>query len=255
MLKRSQKNQCLANGKPIGVIGDPLNYGLNYYAIGVGTHIPPETVNALSYWMNVLMVCNPADPEGECPDGNLYSFYPANAGSGEECGYVANPLTGSNLNAGAIAGIVVGCVVFVVLLGLVWHVVAQAKQRERYRKRLVQQISRNITIGPSASTLSAEKLVEELNCISKNGDGKITKEALKAWLDDDKLGSLSDSDFEALWSALSNKKNLVDPITFCAVLGTCGAEFESTYNEQQKMSKEEKILFASRRLSARNIET
>ena len=248
VLTRYQNDECLANGKPIGVIGDPLSFGLNYYAIGVGNHIPPETVNTLSYWMLVMMSCAPGSDK--CPDGNFYSFYSDDVGTGEECGYVSDPTSGSNLSGGAIAGIVIGCVAFAALVGIAWHMIQANKQRARYRKRLVQQVARNITIGPSPSQLDADSIANELKHIGKNKDGTISKDALKEWMNDDKLGALSDADFEVLWSALdSNNSGLIDPVEFCAVLGTCGPEFESTYNEQQRMSKEQKLQWASQRLS------
>jgi ABC-type amino acid transport substrate-binding protein/Ca2+-binding EF-hand superfamily protein len=248
VLTRFQNDECLANGKPIGVIGEPLNFGLNFDAIGVGNHIPPETVNTLSYWMVVMMSC--AAGSEECPDGNFHSFYSGNLGTGKECGYVQNPSTGSNLSSGAIAGIIVGLCAFVALAGIAWHKIQANKQQARFRKRLVQQVARNITIGRSPSQLDADAIANELKHIGKNKDGTISKPALKDWMNDDKLGALSDDDFEALWSALdADNSGLVDPVEFCAVLGTCGPEFESTYNEQQRMRKEEKLQWASQRLS------
>ena len=88
------KNMCTTDdGKPIGVIGEPMGYGLNYYAIGVGNHVPSDTVNTLSYWMNVMMTCVPGSTE--CPDGNFYTFYKSHnmGGDGSECGYVDYPVT------------------------------------------------------------------------------------------------------------------------------------------------------------------
>lgn len=248
VLTRYQNDECVANGKPIGVIGEPLNFGLNFDAIGVGNHIPPETVNALSYWMVVMMSC--AAGSEECPDGNFHSFYSGNLGTGNECGYVQNPSTESNLSSGAIAGIIIGLCAFVALAGIAWHKIQASKQRARYRKRLVQQVARNITIGPSPSQLDADSIAKELKHIGKNKDGTISKHALKEWMSDEKLGALSGDDFEALWSALdADNSGLVDPVEFCAVLGTCGPEFETTYNEQQRMRKEEKLRWASQRLS------
>ena len=86
------ENMCTTDdGKPIGVIGEPMGYGLNYYAIGVGNHVPSDTVNTLSYWMNVMMTCVPGSTE--CPDGNFYTFYKSHdmGGDGSECGYVDYP--------------------------------------------------------------------------------------------------------------------------------------------------------------------
>ena len=85
MLQFSREEKCTANDKPIGIIGDPMPFGLNYYAIGVGNHVPVETVDTLSYWMNVVMTCIPGSKN--CPDGNFYSMYMSHIGDGTECGY------------------------------------------------------------------------------------------------------------------------------------------------------------------------
>lgn len=103
VLQFSKEGNCTANGKPIGVIGSPMEYGLNYYAFGVGNHIPTETVNTLSYWMNVMMNCVPFTEN--CPDGNFHTFYEAHIGNGGECGYEDPPtLTseGSRLIGGRV---------------------------------------------------------------------------------------------------------------------------------------------------------
>ena len=62
-----------------------MPFGLNYYAIGVGNHVPSETVDTLRYWMNVLMTCIPGSKN--CPDGKFYSMYMSHIGDGTECGY------------------------------------------------------------------------------------------------------------------------------------------------------------------------
>jgi len=134
VLRQSQQNRCLANDKPIGVIGDPMGFGLSHYAIGVRRDIPIGVVDALSYWMNVLMACNPLDPNGGCPKGNLASFFEGTGGTGAECGYVLHPPPMSSLSSGAIAGIVLGVVAFVVIVGIIWHRYRLARQKQRCAK-------------------------------------------------------------------------------------------------------------------------
>ena len=59
MLKRNILNfylqdKCLANGKPIGVIGEPLRYGLNYMAFGIRVDMPDEVIKTINFWLQAL---------------------------------------------------------------------------------------------------------------------------------------------------------------------------------------------------------
>jgi ABC-type amino acid transport substrate-binding protein len=63
-------DQCtVSDGRPIGLIGQPMDFGLSHYAIGIRRDVPREVEQTLSYWLNVLMSCSPQDPDGACPDG------------------------------------------------------------------------------------------------------------------------------------------------------------------------------------------
>lgn len=112
-----------------------MSFGLSHYAIGVRRDIPREVVNTLSYWMNVLMSCNPLDSEGACPDGNLASFYEERGGKGDECGYVLYPATSDSLSGPAIVGIVIASVVFVIALYTIFHQYRLRRQRRLFAKR------------------------------------------------------------------------------------------------------------------------
>jgi hypothetical protein len=155
------------------MIGEPMNSGLSHTAIGVSKAVPREVVDTLSYWINILMICDPNDEFGACPEGNLASFYKKHdGGTGSECGYVMYPQQESSpirLSKGAIAGIVSGAIGFVMLLFAIWHYYTIKKQAKRYKERFVQQIARNIEIGPSPGLIAPEKLAEEILHI---GQGK-----------------------------------------------------------------------------------
>ena len=155
------------------------------------------------------------------------------------------------LSAGAIAGIVIGAVAFVGLLFLALYHIKTKQQERRLKLRFVRQVARNISITSSPNQLSADDIAKELRHISGDGGGAVTKTALKTWLDDGKLGELSDKDFDMLWAALdSDNSGLIDPVEFCTYLSACGDAFDEVNREQQAMSKDERIMFASRRLSA-----
>jgi hypothetical protein len=72
---------------------------------------------------------------------------------------------------------------------------------------------------------------------------------LKTWIDEGKLGNISDNDFNALWSALDlDGSGTVDFVEFCTFLSGCGEAFDEVYDQQEKMSKHEKMKYASSRL-------
>jgi signal transduction histidine kinase len=122
--------------QPIGVIGDPMLFGLSHYAIGVRQGIPHEIVDSISYWMTILITCNPLDPAGPCPEGNFASMYVGRGGTGEECGYVLYPKTSSRLlPAYAVALIVVGCTLALLGTFFVWHRHRLHRQKRQYAKR------------------------------------------------------------------------------------------------------------------------
>lgn len=134
VLRRFEANECMANGMPIGVIGEPMNFGLSHYAIGIRRDLPIEIERTLSYWLNVLMSCNPYDKNGPCPDGNLASFYAKSAGTGSECGYVLYPPSDA-LSPGVIAAIVIVSVIIVIVLYTLFHWYRLARQKRLYAKR------------------------------------------------------------------------------------------------------------------------
>ena len=137
VLRKSRQDQCVdQQNHPIGVIGEPMPFGLSHYAIGIRKDISQTVVNTLSYWMLILMSCNPLDANGACPDGNFATFYKGSGGTGQECGYVAYPEQPSDgLSAGAVAGIVFGIFFFVLLVLMGWHRYRLRKQRRQFDKQ------------------------------------------------------------------------------------------------------------------------
>jgi hypothetical protein len=119
--ERFANGECNVDGKPIGIIGSHLGFGPSQYAVGVKTSIPRNVTDAISYWLNVLMDCAPANDGGACPSsgigGSLHESYLGVLGTGDECGYVGNPEDSSDsaLSGGSIAGIVMSAVAFVLI--------------------------------------------------------------------------------------------------------------------------------------------
>ena len=231
--------------QPIGTIGSPLTFGLNFFAFGVRDGIPIKVVETLDYWLNTLMTCSPT----ECDDGISVLFGKV-GGTGRECGYVQFPPTDNGgIQPKFVVGIVLASVSFVAIVFYILYVYKLKRQEKRIKKRFVQQIARNINIGPSPRCIPADKLIEEVQHIG-NEDGRITKADLLQWMNDIKLEFISDNDFEALWGALDiDRKGEVNPVDFFVFLSACGAEFEEVHKELKTMPKTERLKFAARRLS------
>jgi hypothetical protein len=232
--------------QPIGVIGEPLGYGLNYYAVGIRKDIPIQVVETMNYWLNVMMTCSPND----CGNASMAKLYPINGGTGRECNYVQYPpVKNDGLKPSVVAGIVLGVVIFAALCSTLIYKYKLYQQEQRYKKRFVQQIARNINIGPSPSCIPVDKLAEEVQHIG-NSEGIITKPDLLQWMLDVKLEFISDRDFDALWAAMDpDNLGQVNAIDFFVFLSACGSQFEQVYQEQQSMPKNERLKLAARRLS------
>jgi hypothetical protein len=238
ILQQSEKGQCEADGRPIGVVGEPMPFGLSHYAIGVGRHVNRTVADTLSFWITVFMA-----------DGRLAEFYKGQGGTGKECGYLLNPLEEDLLSNGAITGIVLGAVAFILVPLFIVHRVRLKRQESRFKKRFVQQIARNISIGRRPGSIPAEKLSEEILHIGQGKDF-ISKADLLKWIHDIKLDFISGNDFDALWNAMDIKSTgIVNPVDFVVFLSACGPEFEKVYEEQSKMPKIERLKLAARRLS------
>lgn len=196
--------------------------------------------------------CQPANPEKACPTEaggaeKLFKEYEDVARvEGRVCGYAA---PNGGLSPGAIAGIVIGCVAVACLAMSLYYLRRLKNQKKRYKKRLVQNVARNVSIAPSAGGISADKLATEFAHIDKNGDGSISKSELRDWMKDGKLGKISEKDFDAMWDVMSGKDDKVNAIEFFVFLSGCGDAFEQVYKEQSAMTKDQKIALASRRLS------
>jgi hypothetical protein len=214
------------------MIGEPLQFGLSHYAIGISREEPTEVARILSFWLTYLMTCNPVS---DCLDGNLATFYNnRGGGTGTECGYVLFPPK-RRLSNGSIIGIALGCLAFVGLAAVILHQIQMKRQENRYKKRFVEQIARNIEIGPSPGTIPPPKLSEQIMHISKH-KGIIGKEDLRQWLLDIKMTFISDKDFNALWNAMDiGDRGYVDPVQFIVFLSACGPQFEQVYREHEGM--------------------
>jgi hypothetical protein len=251
--------KCTANnGKPIGAIGQPLEYGLNHWAFGIRNDLNSTVASTLNFWMQALMACFPEDTNGVCPDGQgsfsrLYYDGTGDGATGDECGYVQFPSTKEQgLPVGVIVALCVVPVVLVLVVGMIYHLRLIKEQERRMKKRFIQQLARNIDIGPNAGQISAQKLTDTFMHIGGK-DGLISKADLAKWMNDLHLDFLSERDFDRLWDAMDmDGTGYVDPIEFCTFLNECEKQFHEVSKEISGLPKSEKFKIAARRLT--NIE-
>ncbi|CAB9507818.1 expressed unknown protein [Seminavis robusta] len=252
VLELYNDKKCLANGLPIGIIGEPLEYGPHAFAFGIRNDLPDSLVQTLNFWMEALMACFPQDPNGYCPngEGSISHLFALHGGIGNECGYVQFPeLDQGGLPVGAIVAIALIPVLLVVVVGMVYHMRQLKQQEKRMKKRFIQQLARNIDIGDSARQISAQKLSEAFQHIGGQ-EGLITKADLAKWMNDLHLDFLSEQDFNRLWDTMDmDGTGYVDPIEFIIFLNACEKEVKEVHEEWDPLPKTEKRKLAFLRLS------
>lgn len=244
----SEANFCQANGKPIGLVGDALDYGFTQFGIGVRKDMPTEVIDTIDYWMNHLMTCPPT--EDTCDSFSV--LYAEVTGNGNECGYEASPQE-DILGFWPIVGIVLGVVIcFLLLIVLIFSVYMRLLQRKRIKKRIVQQVARNIRITSTPKGIQADKLAQLFAHITQGKDFA-TEEDIQLWMSDINLPFLSDTDYAYLWKLIDVKGNgLVHAVEFFIFLDTCEKEFAEVYEEVQGMAKPELLKFMCRDLDKLN---
>ena len=155
---------------------------------------------------------------------------------------------------GAIAMFVIIAAIGFSLIAYVIQRYFWEKQKKRIQLRMVRGIAQNVTIGDSAGQMDGDTLLKEFTHIGKDKGGTISKEEMKKWLADGKLGTISDKDFHAMWVAMDiDQSGEVDFIEFASYLSGCGDAFEEVFKERQNMSKEEMLKRLSQRLSVKHL--
>lgn len=49
---RKAEDMCEYNGKPFGIVGTPLGFGLSQFGVGANKDLPVEVTDAITYWLN-----------------------------------------------------------------------------------------------------------------------------------------------------------------------------------------------------------
>ena len=157
--------------------------------------------------------------------------------------------TDATARGGFIAGIVLLIVVILAIAGFIWHKRQINQQKERIAHRFARRVAQTIKIEGSHNMLTAEALKEEFDRIDKDHSGKLDKDELRVFVTSGKIGSISESDFNALWAAIDvDGDGEVNFTEFCSFLATCGEVYDE---EEKKLTKSTRNQSISRSLSMR----
>lgn len=157
--------------------------------------------------------------------------------------------TDSQAKPGFIAGIVIAIVIVLAFAGYLWHLKQIENQKERIAHRFARRVAETIKIEGSHNMLTAEALKEEFDRIDKDHSGMLDKEELRIFVTSGKIGTISDSDFNALWAAIDvDGDGSVNFTEFCSFLATCGEVYDE---EEEKLTPEQRRQSVSRSLSMR----
>lgn len=155
---------------------------------------------------------------------------------------------------GAIAMFVVIGVLGFSIIAYSIHKYILGKQKKRIQLHMVRGIAQNITIASSAGQMDGEALLKEFEHMDKDKGGTISKEEMKDWMADGKLGEISDKDFDALWVAMdTDSSGEVDFVEFASYLSGCGEAFDEVFQERKNMTREELVKRMSQRLSMKHV--
>ncbi|CAJ1931966.1 unnamed protein product [Cylindrotheca closterium] len=138
---------------------------------------------------------------GYCPHESDWCEYDP------ECGVSPYQEPEAYVLAGPVVGIVVAitAVIFLALFALHRR---QMKQKEAVvRTMFANRVAEGITITGSSDVLSPDQLVAEFNKIDKDKGGTLEKGELWAFLESGKVGSMSRSDFDLLFSVIDIDKS------------------------------------------------
>ncbi|CAJ1965714.1 unnamed protein product [Cylindrotheca closterium] len=133
---------------------------------------------------------------GFCPDESDWCEYDP------ECAVSPYSEPEASIVAGPVVGVVVAVAVVIFLALFALHR-RQMKQKEGVvRKQFTTRIAEGITVNGTRGPLSPDQLLAEFHKIDEDNGGTLEKQELWAFLESGKVGSMSRSDFDLLFSVI-----------------------------------------------------
>lgn len=143
--------------------------------------------------------------------------------------------------------VILGVVVLLIVLYYL-HGRQIAKQKTRIARQFARRVAETIKVEGSHTSLSAEALEEEFKRIDTDHNGYLTKSELRAFVNSGKIGTMSETDFNALFVALDVDQNgTVDFTEFCAFMAQCGNVYDEV---EAKLTPEQRRQSIIKRLSS-----
>lgn len=131
------------------------------------------------------------------------------------------------LKGSIIGGIAAVCALVLFLIFYVYHRKRVANEAKRVRQNVAMRIAEQVKMNFNSEELSQEALIKEFQNIDSSGDGVLQKDEVKEFFMSDKVGSITEVEFNAIFAALDNDGNgEVDFVEFVSFLGQCAKEFE-----------------------------
>lgn len=131
------------------------------------------------------------------------------------------------LKGSIIGGIAAVCAIVLFLIFYVYHRKRVVNEAKRVRQNVAMRIAEQVKMNFNSEELSQEALIKEFQNIDSSGDGVLQKDEVKEFFMSDKVGSITEVGFNAIFAALDNDGNgEVDFVEFVSFLGRCAKEFE-----------------------------
>lgn len=133
-----------------------------------------------------------------------------------------------SLTPGFIGGITVACFIVVLAALYLLHRYLLVNQERRIRTAVARSVASTMGARRKADALTARDLQKHFDSLDKDGDGDVSKQDFKAFLDSSTVAELDDKDFEVLFATLDiNGDHQIDFTEFCAFFAIIREEYDN----------------------------
>jgi len=153
---------------------------------------------------------------GHCPEESDWCEYDP------ECSVSPYLEPEASVLAGPVTGIVLAIVVLVFFALFALHRHQMAQKEAKVRTQFASRIAERITVTGKSRPLSPAELAAEFHKIDEDKGGSLQKEELWGFLESGKVGSVSRTDFELLFSVIDmDRSGSVDFNEFVSFFAKC----------------------------------